>query len=256
MGLLDNLQLISGIDVPIPSLSFTLHQPKMKEIAALGESDYFVALSVFKMSVETLKNQMPGITNWMIFTEAITQQIPGVSDVPSLITKFMQLFVKEKIMIGPRSLMLQSKDGISNIEPEQFDEFRQYVLQVGGASLLSSNEEEFKPSSKRAEEIAEKMKKARARLAAQKAAESGSKSEGFLAKYMRSVAAVTNHSIHDVTDMTLMQLNDILQTYLSWESYELDVRSRLAGAKNDNKLEHWMARPLAGKESSIETVNC
>ncbi len=254
MGYLDNLQLISGIDLRIDSLNFTLHQPKMFEIAVLGESDYFLALSIFKMSTDTLKVPAANITNWMVFKEALGQEVPGVKDVPGLITKFLQLFVKEKIMIGPRSLMIQSKDGIANIEPEQFDEFRLYILEVGGSSLLSSNEEEFKPGNKRAAEIAEKMKKARARVAAQKAAEN--KSDGFLAKYMRSVASVTSHAIGDVTQMTLMQMNDILQTYLAWESYDLEVRSRLAGAKNDDKLEHWMARSIGRSTTSIETVNC
>lgn len=86
------------------------------------------------------------------------------------------------------------------------------------------------------------MKKARARLAKVKAAESGvsqTDAEGFLARYVRAVAVATANSLDDVTNMTLLQLNTVMQTYLAWEAYDLDVRSRLAGAKSDKQLVHW-----------------
>ncbi|DAY91951.1 MAG TPA: hypothetical protein [Caudoviricetes sp.] len=45
-----------------------------------------------------------------------------------------------------------------------------------------------------------------------------------------------------------------MQTYLAWEAYDLDVRSRLAGAKNDNKLVHWMMRDPENDDDSIGTL--
>lgn len=54
--------------------------------------------------------------------------------------------------------------------------------------------------------------------------------------------------------MTLFQLNTVLQTYLAWEAYDLDVRSRLAGAKNDKELVHWMMKNPGQENSSIGTI--
>lgn len=241
---------MAGVDIPVPELGLTLRQPKIKDIAILGESDYFLALSIFRMSKETLKIQNDNVTDWSIFNEAQSQQIEG-TNVKVLLSNFLQLFSPTKLIIGPRSLLIQSGESIVNVEPEQFTDYQKLVLQIGGASLLTTPQEEFKPKNKRAAEIAEKMKKARAKVAA---LQPKPKSKGFLGRYVRGVAAVTSNSIEQVTNMTLLQLNDIMQTYLAWESYDLEIRSRLAGAKGDDKLEHWIMRSIDKENDSIGTI--
>jgi hypothetical protein len=246
----DELQLITGIDIPVAELGLTLRQPKIKDIAILGESNYFLALSIFKMSKDKIKITNPEITSWVIFNESLSQQIEGVN-VRLLILNFLQLFCLEKINIGPRSLMISKPDGIINIEPQQFDDFQGLILEIGGASLFTIPEEEFKPRNKRAADIAEKMKKSRARLAA---LQPKSNSKGFLTTYIRSVATVTANSLEQVCNMTLLQLNNIMQTFRAWESYDLEVKNRLAGAKVEGNLEHWMARSLEMENNSIGTI--
>lgn len=63
--------------------------------------------------------------------------------------------------------MVMTEKGVVNIEPEQLCELQAIVGRVGGAHLLKPNEEEFRPLNRQAAAIAEKMKKARARLRAQ-----------------------------------------------------------------------------------------
>lgn len=212
----------------------------------LGEQKYFMALSLFRMTKQQLKIESPEVTNWMILQKSMEQKIDGVKSTRALVTNFLQLFFNEKINFGPRSIMIQcGGTEIKNIEPEDFDGLQIIIGEIGGASLLSPQEEQFNPKNKKAAEIAEKMKKARARLAKVKAAEAGideSKPHGFLAKYIRSIATVTSNSLEQVCNMTLHQLNTLMQTYLAYEAYDLDVRSRLAGAKNDKPLIHWMQK--------------
>lgn len=71
---------------------------------------------------------------------------------------------------------------------------------VGGAYLLKPNEEEFHPLNNRAAEIAEKMKKARARLRAQQPQNT---SKGFISRYLRAVSTATSNNLHDACNMTL-----------------------------------------------------
>lgn len=248
---IDELQLITGIDLPIEAFGITLHQPRVREIAMLGEQNYFIALSIFKMNKQQLKIESPDVTNWMIFQESLGQKIDGIKDVRALLGNFLQLFLTQKINIGPRSLIIQTKDGLLNIEPEQFDEFQELISEVGGASLLRPSEETYNPLNKRAAEIAEKMKKAHKRLAAM---QPKSKSKGFLARYVRAVAVATANSLSDVCDMTMLQLNTIMQTYLAYEAYDLDVKSRLAGAKTQDKLVHWIMRDDEENNDSVGTM--
>lgn len=67
----DELQIITGVDIPVPELGITVRQPRVREIAMLGEQQYFVALSVFKLSKEQLQIPSEEVTNWMIFQESL-----------------------------------------------------------------------------------------------------------------------------------------------------------------------------------------
>jgi len=51
----DEIQLMTGIDVPSPSLHITFHQPRLREIAILNETDYFLALNLFMADKESMK---------------------------------------------------------------------------------------------------------------------------------------------------------------------------------------------------------
>lgn len=248
---IDELQLITGIDLPIEAFGITLHQPRLREIAMLGEQNYFVALSIFRMSKDQLKIQSPDVTNWMIFKESLTQKVEGINDLNALLSNFLQLFLVQKLIIGPNSLILQDKDKLINIEPDQFDDFQALISQVGGASLLSSSEETYNPINRRAAEIANKLKKAHQKLAAR---QPKAKGKGFLSRYIKAVVVATSNSIEDVKNMTLLQLNEIMQTYLAYEAYDIEIKSRLAGAKNQDKLVHWMTRDLDDKGDSVGTL--
>jgi len=102
--------------------------------------------------------------------------------------------------------------------------------------LLKPKQEEFHPKNKRAAEIAEKMLKARARLAAM---QPQSKHKGFLKSYMKIISVGLRYSIEEIINLTIYQADELLKTYMAWEAYDLEVRSRLAGAKGDDKLTHW-----------------
>lgn len=216
----------------------------------MTEQDYFVALQVFRMNKESLKITSPEATDWAILNQSITQKIEGIPDLKELVTNFLRLFV-EKINFGPRSFLVPTKEGMTSIEPEQLNELQAIVGKVGGAHLLKPSEEQFRPLNRRAAEIAEKMKKARARLRAQQPQNT---STGFISRYIKAVSTATPNSLHDALDMTLYQLDQAMQTYLAYESYDLEIRSRLAGAKGDDKLIHWIMRNKEDEEQNLGTI--
>lgn len=257
---IDELQRTTGVDIPIEELSLTLRQPKVREISMLGETNYFVALQLFTMTAEQLHIETPGVNGWTILQESLKQKIDGIADTKVLVHNFLQLFFNETVNFGPRSLMIMGgKDGIQNIEPEDFDNLQYLIGVLGGKELLAPAEENFNPKNKRAAEIAEKMKKARKRLAQVKAAENGgidpNVSKGFLSRYVRTVALGTPNTLEDVNNMTILQLNEMMQMYLAKEAYDLEVSSRLAGAKGDKELVHWSTQdPYHKNDDSIGRI--
>ena len=39
-----NLALMTGIDIPVPELQISIHQPTIKEISMIGEQDFFTGI--------------------------------------------------------------------------------------------------------------------------------------------------------------------------------------------------------------------
>ena len=65
------LALITGADIPIPECQLVLHQPTIKEIAFMGEHEFFVGVQTLtlhkSMFMDKDKGVPESITNFQIF---------------------------------------------------------------------------------------------------------------------------------------------------------------------------------------------
>jgi hypothetical protein len=102
-----------------------------------------------------------------MFQFNLSQEIDGIKSIKILMGNFLQLFFKEKVIIMPTGLMLNGEEKVMSIEPEQFPIIQSYITEIGGISLFGAGDkEEFNVKSSKAKLLAEKIKKARARVAA------------------------------------------------------------------------------------------
>ena len=78
--------------------------------------------------------------------------------------------------------------------------------------------------------------RARQRVAAQK----GDKGSIF-AQYMSVLTVGLNSmSLEDCSKLTMYQLFDLVERYMLYINWDLDIRSRLAGGKPDKQPDNWM----------------
>jgi hypothetical protein len=49
------LALMCGSDIPVPEIQMAVHQPKIKEIALIGEADFFVAIQCLNVNKDLLR---------------------------------------------------------------------------------------------------------------------------------------------------------------------------------------------------------
>ena len=72
------LALMTGIEIPIPECQLILHQPTLKEIAFIGETDFFVGvqtLCLYKsMFMDEGKSALESITNFQIFMTIVSNK--------------------------------------------------------------------------------------------------------------------------------------------------------------------------------------
>ena len=47
-------------------------------------------------------------------------------------------------------------------------------------------------------------------------------------------------SLHDLTNCTMYQLYDLIERYILYINWDINIRTRLAGGKPDTQPEDWM----------------
>ena len=95
----------------------------------------------------------------------------------------------------------------------------------------------FNPADKKAQEIAEKLMRGRQRVAEQK----GSADVSVFSQYLSILTVGLNSmSLQDLMDLTMYQLYDLIERYMLYVNWDMDVRCRLAGGKPDSQPDNWM----------------
>lgn len=233
------LALISGVDIPIPEVQLTLHQPTIKEIAYIGEKDFFTGiqcLNIKKSMFAQDENVLGDINNFQIFMTLMSQNEAKAQK--EAVQKLLTIcFPKNQILFTPRSLIFQNGDQSSLVDENNFEFIQQVVSQVFCTQSTRMDQTNFNPVNEQARKIAEKLMRGRQRVAAQNGANSGSIFSQYLSILTVGLGSM---SMEDLLDLTMYQLFDLVERYQLYISWDLDVRTRLAGGKPDKEIDNWM----------------
>ena len=235
------LALMCGTDIPIPECQIAIHQPRIKEIALIGEKDFFTGLQCLCIDKSRLfieEDLIKNKTNFEIFMtllnqkEAIEKKV-AVQQVCAL------LFPNFKVNFTPRSLLFIGGTSPITIDANNFNFLQKAIAEVGCLKGGSTNPQDFNPANKRAQEIAEKLMKGRQKVAQEKASKNGDGS--MLAQYISVLTiGLSSMSLQDAMDLTLYQLYDLIERYNLFVSWDMDIKSRLAGGKPETQPDDWM----------------
>lgn len=228
-----------GSDIPIPECQIVLHQPKIKEIALIGDADFFTGIQTLCINKNMLmqgETLLENTNNFQIFMTIMKEK--ETEDKKEAVKQLFPLILpKQKLILTPRSITLRGEDNESVvIDESNFDIFQNVISQVFCINSGPMETQMFNPQSKKAKEIAEKLMRARQRVAAQK------QSEGSIFTQYLSVLTVglNSMSLEDCKNLTMYQLFDLVERYMLWTNWDLDIKSRLAGGKPDKQSDNWM----------------
>ena len=233
------LALMCGTDIPVPEIQATIHQPKIKEIALIGEADFFVAvqcLNIDKNYLRQDKTLLQDTNNFQIFMTIMSEK--EARDKKKATQQLLQLlFPNYSILFTPRSIILQGKDNSSIIDENNFEALQQVLKQIFCVSNANNQQSGFNPANDKAREIAEKLMRGR-----QKVAElNGSANASIFSQYLSILTiGVQSMSLQTLMNSTMFQIYDLVERYQLYISWDIDIRSRLAGAKPDEHPDNWM----------------
>ena len=237
-----NLALMTGIDFPIEELNLIIHQPTIKEISYLGETQFFTGAQLLCVNKDQYLDDIQEeasaiqISNFDIFIEILKQ--PELSQQTQAINMVLDLlFPQYQIITTPRSILFNLEDITVIIDEGNFLMFQQIISKV--LCLQQSGQQSFNPQGKKAKEIARKLQRARERVAKAQQQERGASS--VISQYLSVLCVgLGSISLKDGLDLTLYQFYDLIERYSLYINWDLDIRSRLAGAKGEKPVENWM----------------
>ena len=236
------LALMCGTDVPVPECQLTIHQPSIEEISFVGEKDFFAGvqiLTLYKTMFIEDKKVLSEINNFQIFMMIISD--PTLKEKKEAVIKvLMLLFPTMKVLFTPNSLLLQPIEQESGemvvIDDKNFEMLQEKLRKVFCTSIAPMDQQAFNPGGRKAKEIADKIMRGREKIAAEKSSSNSS----IFTQYISVLSIGIGYPLQNLTKLTMFQLYDLVERYYLWVNWDLDVRTRLAGGKPDDKPDNWM----------------
>ena len=110
--MIDNkLALMCGTDIPIPQCQIAIHQPRIREIAMLGEKEYYTSaqiLCIDKSMYSEDESLLSNTTNFQIFMAIMFEQ--GMSEKKAFVLQLLEVLLPNySIALTPRSIILKDR---------------------------------------------------------------------------------------------------------------------------------------------------
>lgn len=234
------LNLICGTDILIPECNLVAHQPRIKEISFIGESDFFIGaqtLCLHKTMFIEDKTILDSINNFQIFMTIMLQD--ETKDKKANILNVLNLlFPSYKVNVTPNSLLFM-KEGVPpiTVDGNNFEALQEVLRLIFCMHNGPMDQQAFNPANDKAREIAQKLMRGRQRVAAQ----NGNSNVSVFSQYMSILTiGLGSMSLQDLTNLTMFQLYDLMERYTLYTAWDLDVRQRLAGGKPEGTPDNWM----------------
>lgn len=237
---MDNrLTLMCGTDYPVPECQVTIHQPRIKEIALIGEQDFFSGIQCLCLNKSMFvkdESLLANTNNFQIFM-TIMQEKEAVDKKIAVQQVCTLLFPKYKLMLTPRSVLLSGDGQTIQIDENNFQFLQEAISNICCLKTGPMDQQAFNPANDKAREIAEKLMRGRQRVAAEK----GQSNISIFSQYLSILTVGLNSmSLQDTMDLTMFQLYDLVERYMLYINWDMDVRCRLAGGKPDSQPDNWM----------------
>ena len=233
------LALMCGTDIPVPECQLTIHQPRIKEIALIGEADFFAGIQCLCLNKTMFvqdESLLETTNNFQIFMtvmsekEAIDKKV-AVQQVCAL------LFPTMKMTFTPRTILFIGEGETIVLDENNFEYLQQAISSICCLKTGPMDQQNFNPANAEAKRIADKLMRGRQRVAAQK----GETNTSLFSQYLSTVTVgINSMSLQDAMDLTMFQLYDLVERYMLYLNWDMDVRCRLAGGKPDNQPDNWM----------------
>ena len=243
--MLGELILLSGNDIPFPDAQVTIHQPTLKEIAYIGEDNFFVGCGFLNFSKKLLsiedKIRLDNYSDFDIFMSIMTNRTEDTQkSIDAAMLVLTLIFPLYEVSVRDDSIVLKQGNQEFFINKNNFDAFKEILVAMFNLKLGESADKQYNPSGDMAKRIAEKFQRRHEQLNKLAHGTNGNKKISILSRYV-SILTVGNHKdFNNLMQYTVCQLYDEFQRFqlkVQWDAY---IQARMAGAQNLDEVDNWM----------------
>jgi len=237
---MDDLLFLSGNDIPFIEAQITIHQPTIKEIAYVGEENFFTGCELINFSKNILpeedKINLEDKTNFDILIAILKEHNAVMQKNRNCVEMVLALiFPFYTINITEQAIELKKDEEQHLINNNNFESFKVIFNQM--FSYNKNEKRDYNPSGELARQLAEKFHRRHQKLAE---LDQGKKKIDILSRYVSILAVGEQKDINLLLNLTVYQLFDEFERFKLKIGYDTYIQAKMAGAKDLKEAEDWM----------------
>lgn len=244
--MLNDLILLSGIDIPLREAALVIHQPRIKEIALIGEDSFFMGYELLKFSKDSLtsedKARLGNQTDFDIIMSIMNDKQNPDFQRNSVCTLMLLtiLFPEYEIQLNRKDITFIKRQDEQEVfktclNNANYESFKQIIEQI--VPLGKGKSEEYNPSGDLARRIADKLKQGN-----QKRAELQNTDQkvSIFSRYISILTVGEQKDMNSFMNYTPYQLFDEYERFILKTNYDITFKLKIAGAKDVKDADDWM----------------
>lgn len=237
----DFLLLLSGNEIPYPAAGLVVHNPTLKEIAYLGEEDFFTGYQMLIISknvlIEEDKINLEKLTNFDILIAILRERNAVMQKNRNCVKQILELIIPGyEVSFTTDKIVFKNDSEEKFLNKDNFDNFQILLKTMFSFGDEEGVPQDFNPDGRLAAKIAEKLKKRHQILAAQGKGDS----QDIIGRYASILSIGASVPLTEIFNYTLYQLFDQLKRYQLYAGYDIYLKAKMAGAKDLEDPEDWM----------------
>lgn len=241
----NELLYLSGNDIPFEQARLILHQPTIKQIAYIGEKNFFTGCQFLIFSKEKNLQDKDKILledshDFKVLMTMIRQNNVIAKNYKICINMVLALiFPQYQIDFLPLSIRLLKDEESFFIDENNFDSFKQIIQRM---FCLETNKtsSKYNPGGPQASALVKKFQERAKKLAKLK----GQVVEqiNILSQYISILAVGQQKNMNQLLQYTVYQLQNEMRRFRMKIGYDMYTQLKMAGAQNLQEVKNWMEK--------------
>lgn len=243
--MLNDLLLLSGNDIPLKEAKLIIHQPTLKEIAYIGEDNFYLGCEFLTFSRNRLSSEdiarTEGQDEFLLFMALLTSPNQELrQSINAVIMLLTLLFPNYSLSLTADKIIFTAENGKEQyLDTKSFSSFKQIISTIFCLSQTGI-QDTYNPSGNMAQKIIDKLQKRHTTLAKQKNHNLNKKKISILSRYVSILTIGMQKDMNNYFNYTVYQLFDEFQRFQLKMQYDINFQARMAGAKDLPEIEDWM----------------